>query len=229
MCIFQAGASISSDSFWQSTLNDINDFRSAMNYYRELFRSLSTCTGQQCSCVGPFSYGLNYTYYFLNERNFNDLIRLCEPVKLKYKPRTIEQVNNDQYSHSFDLSTPTLANFVLNYDWASLYSIGYYDAVQQCLLSKNEQERIELEKECSEKFPNNNDLIIKCYYKELDCPIEVKNYAVTANIIFLPDPKYENFYDHVTYLTGASIRLNSSFSIVVLPLLISLIFYKFTF
>lgn len=175
-----------------------------------------------------FASGFNYTFYFLNERNFNDLFKLSEPVKLKYKPRTIEQINNDiVVPVSFNPSIPTLANFVLKYDWANVLSVYYYEATQNCIFSKNKQEQEELSLKCEKKYPTDLDMALKCFIKEYKCPIEVKNYIVTGYILTNNNPKFESLYDRVKFFTGASNRLSSS-SPIFFVVFISSFIYKLT-
>lgn len=223
---FDPSASIYNDSYWQSTLRGITDFKSAMNYYQQLFRNVSACTVLQCRCMSWFSSGFNYTFYFLNERIFNDLYKLSEQVKLKYKPKTIEQISNDiVVPVSFDPSVPTLANFVLNYDWANALSVYYYEATQNCIFSKNEKDREELSLKCQNKYPTDLDMTLKCIIKEYKCSIEAKNYIVTGYIITNDNPTFESLYDRVKFFTGASNRLSSS-SPIFFVVFISSFIYK---
>lgn len=233
---FKAGPTevIYQDLFWQATLRGIDSFQAAMNFYRDLFRTITNCASAQCQCVEE-KIDYDFTFYFINERNFKEFVRLIEPVKNKYTPRTIDQVNADVFVvEKFDARTPTLSNFVLKYDWANALSVHYYDDVQKCLLSKNAAQITALAQKCGGTgtgtvIGGGSDDVVVCSLKEYNCPDDVKNYMVTGFIFMVPNPSFDSIYDRVTFLTSTNFAVSTlqinSFVMLATLLVSTLVFY----
>lgn len=223
---------IQQNAFWVTTLAGKNNFRSAMEYYRGLFRSIANCNTPQCRCVNDEIRLFDYNFYFLNDRNYKEMVDLIEPVKTKYRPRSIERVNMDPFvQRPFDTNISALANFVLEYDWANALSIHYYDEVQSCLLSKNIAQIQEATNRCgSSSFLTADETAIACILKQYSCPIEVKNYMTLGFVIQLPDPAFDSVLEQISLLTGTSNgaspigHLGSSFAMLFTLLITSFIY-----
>ena len=176
-----------------------------MDFYRSLFSSLNNCETIQCRCVENMMY-FNYTYFFLNQKNFNDLKRLHYPVKNHYKPRTVEQVNNDSFnSFHLDKTNVALNEFCLKYDWANYMSYFYYNETRECLVkyaSSNESESIL--KECGSVDWQIDEEIFKCFFKKINCNnnVDVKTYLVIGELMRFQEIIKGDLYDFVMGIVG---------------------------
>lgn len=143
----------------------------------------------------------NYTYFFLDQKNFNDLKRLHYPVKNHYKPRTVEQVNNDSLnSFHFDTADVALNEFCLKYDWANSLSYFYYNETRECLAKyvySNESESIWIE--CGS---TQVDEELKCFFEKIDCNYDVKTYMAIGEIMLFQEIIKGDLYDFVVGIVG---------------------------
>lgn len=147
----------------------------------------------------------NYTYFFLDEKNLNDLKRLHYPVKNHYMPRTVEQVNNDPLnSFHFDTDNVALNEFCLKYDWANYMSYFYYDETRECLAEyvySDEYESILIE--CGSVDWEIDEEILKCFLEGIDCSNDVKTYIAIGVVMQFQEIEGD-LYDFVVGIVGNS-------------------------
>lgn len=174
-----------------------------MDFYRSLFSTLNNCETIQCKCVDNL-VNFNYKYFFLDQKNFNDLKRLHYPVKNHYKPRTVEQVNNDSLnSFHFDTTNVALNEFCLIYDWANSISYFYYNETRECLAKyvySNLSESLLIE--CGSVDSQIDEEILKCFFEKIDCNNDVKTYIAIGELMDFQEIIKGDLYDFVVGIVG---------------------------
>lgn len=198
-----------------------------MEFFRALFDKINNCYSVQCRCAQMY-VDFDYNYYFLNDKNFNDLKRLHYPVKNHYRPRTIEQVNDDPEAKHFDLSTQTLNKFCLKYDWASYTSYHYYNQTRDCLHQFSHAESQQLLEECGGDENTLSESILKCFFDKFKgCDQGVKMYLVTGELLQHQEVlNGDSLYDFVVRITNSGHRLSFSYFFSSLIILINFFMYR---
>lgn len=197
---------------------------------------MKDCGTAQCTCT-RFGTAISYNYesYFLNADHTNDVNRITNALRNKYKLRTAEQVNSDPFSTPspmFVLTSPTLNQFCLKYDW-SHESYFFYDKASACTQSRDSLnyltclsnaaaelatadalKKVEIELRCN----------IRSFYK---CDREIRLLLAMDEIARSPQLIKGSLYDYSLYIAGlnASNRITAPF--LVLFLLSTLFFIKF--
>lgn len=184
------------EEFWISQLGEYKTFDTAMDHVKSLFARVHNCDSNECLCSKRFA-PFDYEYYFLNETNFIDFKRLQTPMREKCRRRTVEEVNNDPEAIHFNLTTPTLNEFCLNYDWAGFPSYHYYEEVSKCTAQMTDFEVAMALISCGGSLTFVNEDILNCFFAKYDCDRDIKNYMSLGELMYFSKYVEGNLYDFV--------------------------------
>lgn len=234
-----AGANTQQDTFWQTELSPYTNLDEANEFFKKIYTELKGCTTEACTCIqGGISSTYNYESYFLDAERTKDVNRVTNAVRNKYELRTAQEVNNDPFSQPatiFVISSPSLNDFCLKYDW-SHESYYFYSEGSLCKRSYNVTYYLKcvIDSTVAGSTPEKaQEAERRCYVSaHMKCDDEMKHLLGLVEIAQYPDLIKGSLYDYSSYIAGLSGGSNGAsnrFEFALLPMLISSLIYFFIF
>lgn len=227
------------DKYWSESLSNYTSFDSAMDLFRSIYTSINNCTETKCECfldkiepIRSIYTSFNYSYFFLNETNFNHMKSIAARINQNYTRRTVDQVNEDpEFDTKLDRSTPSLNEFCLKYDWPNTMSLYFYEEVRNCLKKEGQSDIC---------YNETNEIQrLEYYISQLNCGNDVKAFIILAKLESMPERIKGDLYEFIEtlisnnpfnpYISNFSVIKKFSTFNIIFDLLIFLIIYNKNF
>jgi hypothetical protein len=202
------------NSFYERHLASINNFDSAMDFFKSIYTKSSTC--QPCLRKFPHHHS-NYSFLFLNPAHFQSLKRIIADIRSSYPISSYEQITEQTpaFSHLFANQSSHLNKFCIAYDYSSDMFI-FFPETLACAMRINDERKAKCVYDnlfYNQKFFTTHSLNFSLYSSEdlalfakcmakivRTCPLDIQRVIVLNVIVEFPQIIEEDGQDLVEFI-----------------------------